>query len=132
MLGSHRPKEHTQTHGTRPTTRHKTGLDKVTPERGRESQGWASLAYRSHTTSGRPGSPVQARPVCALDTCNARPHSFAVQSDEQNDEESLLFFRWTLPVGVAAAGAPPVSDRAVVEHQLDCAADDAVRRTDEL
>ena len=50
----------------------------------------------------------------------------------QSDEESLLFFRWTLPVGVAAAGAPPVSDRAVVEHQLDCAADDAVRRTDEL
>jgi len=39
MLGSHRPKEYTQTHGTRPTTRHKTGLDKVTPERGRDGTG---------------------------------------------------------------------------------------------
>ena len=50
--------------------------------------------------------------------------------DVQSDDESLLFFKWTLPV--AAATAPPVTERAVVDHQLECAADDAVRRTDEL
>ena len=50
--------------------------------------------------------------------------------DVQSDDESLLFFKWTLPV--AAATAPPVTERAVVDHQLECAAEDAVRRTDEL
>jgi len=53
-------------------------------------QGWARLAHRSHSTSGRPTSPVRARPVCVLDTWNARQHTSAMQSDAGSAPVVLL------------------------------------------